>query len=236
MPTKKINFHFDLKFKFLHYGRILLKILLLHLQDCGFSGRILHQILLFHLQDPGFSVRILLKILLFHLQDPGFSGRILLTGSCSTLSSNTECTSLAIYSLEQLPQIYTGLLGRPKLGINENVILELRSLRFKWKDISDMLLVSRWTIRRRVIEYGIQDIKGFSQLSDEHVRNFMQQRGNLVGFSMTAGYLQSIGLRVKRDRIRASIGRVDPTNVRLRWAVVTSRRTYSVPGPNSLWH
>jgi hypothetical protein len=29
---------------------------------------------------------------------------------------------------------------------------------------------------------------------------------------------------------------VDPTNVRLRWAVVVSRRTYSVPGSNSLWH
>ena len=81
---------------------------------------------------------------------------------------------------------------------------------------------------------------GFSQLSDEqldgHVRNFMQQHGNLVGFSMTGGYLRSIGLRVQRDRIRASVGRVDPTNVRLRWAVVTSRRTCSVPGPNSLWH
>ena len=156
-----------------------------------------------------------------------------------TLSSNTECTSLAIYSLEQPSRIYTGLSGRPKLGINENVILELRSLGFKWKDISDMLLVSRWTIIRRVIEYGIQDVTGFLQLSDEqldgHVPNFMQH-GNLVGFSMTGGYLQSIGLRAQRDCFRASIGRVDPTNFRLRWAVVTSRRTYSVPGPNSLWH
>ena len=167
--------------------------------------------------------------------------RLLYLNMSRTLSSNTECTSLAIYSLEQPPRIYTRLLpGRPKLGINENVILELRSLGFKWKDISDMLLVSRWKIRRRVIEYGIQDVTGFSQLSDEqldgHVRNFMQQHRNLVGFSMTGGYQQSIGLTVQRDHIRASIGRVDPTNVRLRWAVVTSRRTYSVPGPNSLWH
>jgi hypothetical protein len=157
-----------------------------------------------------------------------------------TLSHNTQCTSLAIYSLDQPPPVHTGLPRRPKLYINENVILELRSLGFKWKDISDMLLVSRWTIRRRVIEYGIRDVTGFSELSDEHldghVRTFMQQHGNLVGFSTTGGYLRSLGLRVQRDRIRASIGRVNPTNVRLRWAVVTSRRTYSVPGPNSLWH
>ena len=64
----------------------------------------------------------------------------------------------------------------------------------------------------------------------------MQQHGNLVGFSMTSGYLRSLGLRVQRDRIRASISRVDPSNVHLRWAVVVSRRTYSVAGPNSLWH
>ena len=156
------------------------------------------------------------------------------------LSSSTQCTSLAIYSLEKPPTVHTGLRGRPKLDVDENVVLELRSLGFKWKDISDMLLVSRWTIRRRVIEYGIEEVTGFSQLTNEeldgHVRYFMQQHGSFVGFSMTSGYLRSLGYRVQRDRIRASIGRVDPSNVRLRWAVVVSRRTYSVPGPNSLWH
>ena len=84
--------------------------------------------------------------------------RLLYLNMSRTLSSNTQCTSLAIYSLEQPPPIYTGLPGRPKLDINENVILELRSLGFKWKDISNMLLVSRWTIRRRVFECGIQDV------------------------------------------------------------------------------
>ena len=166
--------------------------------------------------------------------------RLLYLNMSRRLSSNTQCTSLAIYSLEKPPTIHTGLAGRPKLDVSENVILELRSLGFKWKDISDMLLISRWTLRRRVNEYGIQDITEFLQLTDEqldsHVSNFMQQHGNLVGFSMTSGYLRSLGLRVQRDRIRASISRVDPSNVHLRWAVVVSRRTYSVAGPNSLWH
>ena len=156
--------------------------------------------------------------------------RLVYLNMSRTLSSNTECTSLAIYSLEKSPTVHTGLRGRPKLDVSENVILELCSLGFKWKDISDMLLVSRWTIRRTVIEYRIQDVTGFLQLSDEqldgHVRYFMQQHGALVGFSMTSGYLRSLGFRVQQD----------PSNVRLRWAVVVSRRTYSVPGPNSLWH
>ena len=38
---------------------------------------------------------------------------------------------------------------------------------FTWKQIADMLLVSRW--RRRVIEYGLQETAGFSALSDEQV-------------------------------------------------------------------
>ena len=29
---------------------------------------------------------------------------------------------------------------------------------------------------------------------------------------------------------------IDPVNTRIRWATVISRRTYTVPAPNSLWH
>ena len=43
-----------------------------------------------------------------------------------------------------------------------------------------------------------------------------------------------MGINVQRERIRASISRVDPISCRLRWATVVSRRAYSVPGPNSL--
>ena len=64
----------------------------------------------------------------------------------------------------------------------------------------------------------------------------MRTHGNLVGYSLMSRHLRSLGLRVQRDRIRASIARVDPENSRIRWAVVVSRRAYSVPGPNSLWH
>ena len=57
-----------------------------------------------------------------------------------------------------------------------------------------------------------------------------------MGYSMVRGHLRSMGINVQRERIRASISRVDPINCRLRWATAVSRRAYSVPGPNSLWH
>ena len=60
-----------------------------------------------------------------------------------------------------------------------------------WKQISNMLLVSRWTIRRRVVEYGLQEATGYSALSDErldmYVKQFIEQHGTLVGCSMVHG-------------------------------------------------
>ena len=57
-----------------------------------------------------------------------------------------------------------------------------------------------------------------------------------MGYSMVRGHLRSMGINVQRERIRASISRIDPINCRSRWATVVSRRAYSVPGPNSLRH
>ena len=44
-----------------------------------------------------------------------------------------------------------------------------------------MLLVSRWTIQRRVAEFGLDHLSEFDEISDDEVdqkvRNFMQQHG-----------------------------------------------------------
>ena len=174
------------------------------------------------------------------LQELSRNFRLLVLEWSRGLSSSTQCTNVAIYSLESPSVAPKGSPGRPKLQISEDVLLELRSLGFKWKDISEMLLVSRWTVRRRVVEYGLEETTGFSALTndelDTYVRQFMEQHGSMVGCSMLSGYLRSLGLRIQRDRLRASIARVDPSNVRIRWAAVICRRSYSVPGPNSLWH
>ena len=64
----------------------------------------------------------------------------------------------------------------------------------------------------------------------------MNVQGSLVGYSMVEGHLRNMNIKVQRDRVRACIKRVDPRNSRLRWPTVVSRRSYSVAGPNSLWH
>ena len=120
------------------------------------------------------------------------------------------------------------------------MLLNLRALGYSWKEISSLLLVSRTTLWRRVAELGIREETGFSNISDEQldqfVKAFVDTYGSHVGFSMVYGHLRSTGLKVQRDRVRASLRRVDPENSGLRWATVITRRTYSVPGPNSLYY
>ena len=71
---------------------------------------------------------------------------------------------------------------------------------------------------------------------DSKVSAFLNEHGCLVGTSMVLGHLRSEGLNIQRERVRKCLARVDPRNVRIRWAITVSRRAYSVAGPNSLWH
>ena len=79
--------------------------------------------------------------------------------------------------------------GRPKLQIESEMLEELRRIGFPWIKIADMFGVSRWTISRRVREYGLQDMQGFSDLSDTDldslVSDFWSVTATLLGKSMS---------------------------------------------------
>ena len=54
---------------------------------------------------------------------------------------------------------------------------------------------------------------------------------------MMWGSLRGLGIVVTRERVRNTLRSIDPIGGSRRWpANVTTRRPYSVPGPNSLWH
>ena len=130
-------------------------------------------------------------------------------------------------------------VGRPKFEIAKEFLENLRVLGCTWMQIARMLQVSRWTIRRRVVEYGLHCGR-WSDISDYQldtiIRGYTSRHGVTTGQSYIIGYVRSLGYLVQRDRVRAAINRVDPENTALRWAVVITRRVYSVPWPNSLWH
>ena len=58
-----------------------------------------------------------------------------------------------------------------------------------------------------------------------------------IGETMAWGHLRAAGIQVSHERVRNVLRRSDPLNSALRWrGTLTTRRLYSVPGPNSLWH
>ena len=93
---------------------------------------------------------------------------------------------------------------------------------------------------RKLCPYGLQSTANFSLLPDtelnELVVEYIGRHGFTTGRTYLAGYLNSLGLRIQRRRIRECLARVHPANTALRWRIVVSRRQYSVPWPNSLWH
>eukprot|EP00794_Sanderia_malayensis_P008493 gene8493-9400_t len=111
---------------------------------------------------------------------------------------------------------------------------------FTLSKISRAFGASRWTVYRRLEEYNLHNLQHFSDVSDEEIDqsllDFMSRHGNATGEPYMSGYLRSKGLLVQRRCVRASLNRINPTNVALRWRTLVTRRTYYVPWPNSLWH
>lgn len=132
-----------------------------------------------------------------------------------------------------------GQRGRPRFQITKEQLLHLSSLSFSWSNIAAMLGVSRMTIYRRRIEYDlVQDPRSIP--TDVQLRTIIREIKHgqpELGEVMVMGRIRSMGYKVTRDRLRQAIRSIDPLHTALRWrGGLTSRRPYSVPGPNSLWH
>ena len=137
------------------------------------------------------------------------------------------------------PAEHVSRRGRPRFTIKREQLLYLRSLCFTWTDIASLLGVSRMTIFRRFQEFQMLD-DATNIIDDAQLRlllSDLRKSSPHLGEVMVMGHLRSLGYNVPRARVRSTIRATDPINTALRWqGTVTSRRPYSVPGPNSLWH
>ena len=128
--------------------------------------------------------------------------------------------------------------GRPSYAVGREQIEYLRSMSFSWVAISNMLMISRMTLYRRRVEYGL--IGSCAPISDSELFDLVQQivRDHpYVGQSFVWGVIRSQGYEVTRERVRRAIRQSDPIGTVSRWGqIITPRQPYSVPGPNSLWH
>ena len=129
--------------------------------------------------------------------------------------------------------------GCPQIQIDENQLSLLLSFRFSCVDIANMLKVSPKTIRRRIVQYGLEESASYSSISDTELHaitaEFVHTRPN-GGQRTFERNLRRRGLNVQRRRIREAFLHVDPRGVRQRLRRALHRRQYHVPMPNSLWH
>lgn len=123
--------------------------------------------------------------------------------------------------------------GRPKIIVDKEQIKVLRPLHMTWEEISLIMGVSVKTLQRRARECNI---KRFSDISDRELDVIMAnclEDFPQAGQVMLQGHMISLDLHIPRERLRQSLRRVGSRNS---MAPVITRRTYSVSGPNALWH
>lgn len=164
---------------------------------------------------------------------------------------------------DQHPTIRTGKPGRPRIDIDKSKLTVLSQGRATNKDVGRAFGSSSSTIRRRKLEYElaepgppvyteIQDPDGtisrvyrpgvcssLSKLTDTELDDLIlecYQQFPTFGRTLIDGYLLEKGHRVPRRRVIDSYRRVVGLPVRTFGERRLWRRTYHVPGPNSLWH
>ena len=129
--------------------------------------------------------------------------------------------------------------GRPSIDIPEEQLEMLLEQHFTEADIARMLQVSPRTIRRRIIQYGLENITAYSDVSDselDEITTHFVQSHPYCGKNSYQGFLRSAGMHVQQSRVRESLRRVDSIAMDRRFRLALHRRRYSVCMPNSLWH
>ncbi len=111
-------------------------------------------------------------------------------------------------------------------------------MRYTWAEVADVLLISRATLWRRLTELGIP-LSSYSDISDVELDGVMEllvkdfpQNGTVLMW----GQLRSMNIFVTRQKVHNSLTRVSPHFVQNRRSSTISRRIYSVPSSNALWH
>ncbi len=128
--------------------------------------------------------------------------------------------------------------GRPRFIISRHQLEYLASLSFTWSEVASLLGVSRMTVYRRRREFDLLEAR--ATISDAQLHRLLQHirtESPNSGEVLVWGRLRGEGYQVTRHQLRRAIRATDPINTALRGpAGLVTRRPYSVPGPNSLWH
>ena len=129
--------------------------------------------------------------------------------------------------------------GRKRKDIDFELVTSLRVQNVGWNEIANHpgVSVSRSKLQTWRREVGFTDPR--AQLTDENLNEIIARhvegqprRGEI----QIAAHISTLGFKVPRSQLRASIHHVDPEGVASRSKKPIQRRVYSVAGPHHLWH
>ena len=135
--------------------------------------------------------------------------------------------------------VNSGIRGRPAYQISREQLAYLLRERFSRREVADMLRVSLSTVARRIREYDLVNLVPYSTISNadlDSVVKDVQAFFPNIGYRRMLGELTRRGIVIQHARVRASMIRTDPEGAVRRWMDTIQRRSYSVYGPNALWH
>lgn len=136
---------------------------------------------------------------------------------------------------------YSGSVGRPKLNIESQTLLNLLSTGLPMTSLADLHGISRSTLYRRMKHHDLSVRKCYSDIPDDvldqKVRS-IKTRMPHAGYRLVKGSLQAMGHRITWRRVKLSLQRVDGAGIIARMIQLSciARRAYSVPAPLSLVH
>ena len=139
----------------------------------------------------------------------------------------------------QCSAVSTGRRGRPRFSISQDQLEYLTGNDFPVQRIASMLGVSASTVRRRMTDFGLSISDTYTCISDEDLCSAIldiKKNSPNSGYRFVWSHFKAGGIKVPIHRVRLLCHRMDPIGVVTRWMAVVERRTYKVPGPNSLWH
>ena len=135
----------------------------------------------------------------------------------------------------------TGRPGRPRKTVNLDLLQNAMDpqRRIPKTVLSNTLGIHRHTLRTRLQENNIES--GYTNISDaeldEIVAKIRAEKPG-TGRAYLDGYLRTKGLCIQRQRLEASVRRVDTVGnaLRRRGRAKAKRKEYVVSRPNALWH
>ena len=103
-----------------------------------------------------------------------------------------------------------GLLGRPSYDISAETLEEIRGVGFSWDKIFENIWSFAMTIQRRVTEYGLENISGFSTIGDQEldtlILDYLERHNRTTGLTLLVGYI-SVGYQSAEVKNSKSFGK-----------------------------